>query len=133
MFGSRRLTDECSIILKNMVIKGDIEFNNGLSIKGQVIGNIVANDMDGERTELVLLDGGEINGNIEVPKAHINGKVIGNIKARQLELDKNAEIIGDLSYEVLVMKEGACIDGSIKHLDKKEAGSKVTSISEAAG
>ena len=61
---------------------------------------------------LVLEENGEINTDIIVGVARINGAVIGNIKARErIELGSKARVIGDLHTPALTVEPGALFEG----------------------
>jgi len=61
---------------------------------------------------LVLEESGEINTDIIVGVARINGTVVGNIKARErIELGSSARVIGDLHTPALTVQPGALFEG----------------------
>ena len=61
---------------------------------------------------LVLEKSGEINTDIIVGVARINGTVVGNIKARErIELGSTARVIGDLHTPALTVQPGALFEG----------------------
>ncbi len=61
---------------------------------------------------LVLDESGEINTDIIVGVARINGTVVGNIKARErIELGSSARVIGDLHTPALTVQPGALFEG----------------------
>ena len=61
---------------------------------------------------LVLEESGEINTDIIVGVARINGTVVGNIKASErIELGSSARVIGDLYTPALTVQPGALFEG----------------------
>lgn len=93
-------------------IKGDIVFSGGLRVDGKIRGNITA-EGDGSST-LVLSEHAEVVGNIQVPHMILNGKIKGNVHcSERIELQPEAEIVGDVYYKIIEMALGASINGSL--------------------
>jgi cytoskeletal protein CcmA (bactofilin family) len=85
----------------------EMTFKGTLHIDGYFTG-----DVRSENGTLVLDESGEINTDIVVGVALINGTVVGNIKARQrIELGSAARVIGDLYMPALTVKPGAIFEG----------------------
>lgn len=85
----------------------DLRFKGTLHIDGYFTGNVRS-----ESGTLVLAEGGEINTDIVVGVAMINGTVVGNIDARQkIELGSAARVIGDLHTAALTVAPGAIFEG----------------------
>jgi len=104
-------------------MKGDIVFAGGLRIDGKIRGNITA-DGDGSST-LVLSEHAEVVGNVQVPHMILNGKIKGNVHcAERIELQPEAEIIGDVYYKIIEMALGASINGNLLHEEMKGAARK---------
>ncbi|MDC8444988.1 MAG: polymer-forming cytoskeletal protein [Nitrosomonas sp.] len=122
MFGKKKKTKFNShidtLIGTNTQIKGDISFTGGLRIDGRIDGNVIAEDE--EHSTLVLSNAGQINGTIQVANVIINGIVSGPIMAtKYLELQSNAQIHGDVYYEVIEVQLGASVDGKMIRGDRK--------------
>ncbi|MFV1998417.1 MAG: polymer-forming cytoskeletal protein [Acidiferrobacterales bacterium] len=93
-------------------IKGDISFTGGLRIDGKIKGNITAAG-DGSST-LVLSEHAEVVGDIQVPHMILNGKIEGNVHcAEHVELQPEAQIIGDVHYQIIEMALGATVNGNL--------------------
>jgi len=104
-------------------MKGDIVFSGGLRIDGKIKGNITA-DGDGSST-LVLSEHAEVAGNVQVPHMILNGKIKGNVHcAERIELQPEAEIVGDLHYRIIEMALGATINGNLLREESKSASRK---------
>lgn len=85
----------------------ELRFRGTLHIDGYFTGKVRS-----DQGTLVLGEGGEINTNIAVGTAVINGTVVGNIDARQrIELGSAARVIGDLSTPALTVMPGAIFEG----------------------
>lgn len=106
-------------------MKGDIVFSGGLRVDGKIKGNITA-EGDGSST-LVLSEHAEVVGNIKVPHMILNGKIKGNVHcAEKIELQPEAEIVGDVYYKIIEMALGATINGSLLREGEKDASRKGT-------
>ncbi|EED36366.1 integral membrane protein CcmA involved in cell shape determination [Luminiphilus syltensis NOR5-1B] len=104
-----------TLIAPQTVITGDIHFSGNLDIEGRVVGSIVA-DPDAEAM-LRVIAGGSVEGEIRAPAAVINGKVAGDIHASQrLELADEAEVDGDVYYNLIEMAVGCKLNGGMRHV-----------------
>ena len=104
-------------------MKGDIVFSGGLRIDGKIKGNITA-EGDGSST-LVLSEHAEVIGNIQVPHMSLNGKIKGNVHcAERIELQPEAEIVGDVYYKIIEMALGATINGNLLREGDKDSSRK---------
>lgn len=85
----------------------ELSFRGTLHIEGYFTGKVRS-----DQGTLVLGEGGEINTDIAVGTAIINGTVVGNIDARQrIELGSAARVIGDLRTPALTVMPGAIFEG----------------------
>ncbi len=97
-----------SFIGSQTQVVGDVVFNGGLHVEGRVKGNIRADDG-------CLNLHGEVDGDIEVPNAIINGTVRGNLTCLQhLELAAGARVYGVVVYQSMEMMLGAQVTGQMK-------------------
>lgn len=98
--------DELSLISKHMAINGDINGMGDLKIDGKVEGNIT---LEGK---LILTEGSSIAGNITANNFICNGLVIGNVVIKEkLTLESKSKISGDIKTKLLIIEEGAEING----------------------
>lgn len=98
--------------------KGNIAFSGGLRIDGKVKGNITAPGT-GSST-LILAEHAEVCGNITVPHMIINGKIKGNVHcSERIELQPQAEILGDVHYKLIGIAVGATIHGNLVRKTKE--------------
>ena len=108
---SRELT---TLIAGGTEIQGDLHFRGSVHLQGVVRGNISSDD-----GVLQLSQGSSVEGNIRATHIEINGRVTGDVYATErLELSSEAEIQGNIYYEVMEMKAGASISGQIERLHK---------------
>lgn len=116
MFGKKAQPPIKSLIAQGTHIDGNMKFNEGLRVDGEVFGNISANP-DENTSLLVISEAAVVQGGIEADHVIINGTVRGPVHARELlELQPKARIEGDVSYVALEMHQGATICGSLKPL-----------------
>ena len=108
-----------TMIGPNTEIHGDVKFTQLLVIDGKVNGNVSAEDGSGSR--LALNSGGRIVGDVSVPDLYIDGEVEGDVYATEhVELANNAQIKGNVYYNLLEMAMGASINGNLVHKPKGE-------------
>lgn len=96
-----------SIIDKQMLITGDIDFQGKTRIDGTIKGNI-----RGEH--LVLSESGMVTGDITACSLNCFGKLEGNVRANLVTARKNCVIHGRLEAASLAVEPGAVIDGEIR-------------------
>ncbi len=105
------VSNETSLIARGTVIRGDLRFSGALHLDGRIEGTVVA---DGDDAMFTLSEHGQVQGEIRVPHAVINGHVVGNVHiSARLELAPQARIDGDLRYHTLEMAAGAQVNGRI--------------------
>ncbi|MCW9013020.1 MAG: polymer-forming cytoskeletal protein [Gammaproteobacteria bacterium] len=103
-----------TLIGNTIEIRGDLIFRGGLHIDGKIIGNVIAED--GSDSMLVLSDHGSIEGEVRVPYVVLNGEVIGDVYATErVELSAQAQVKGNVFYNMLEMAMGAEVNGSLVH------------------
>jgi cytoskeletal protein CcmA (bactofilin family) len=104
---------DTSLIARGTVIRGDLRFSGALHLDGRIEGTVVA---EGEDAVFTLSEQGQVQGDIHVPHAIINGTVQGDIHtAERLELAPLARITGDVHYRTLEMAAGAQVNGRMSH------------------
>jgi cytoskeletal protein CcmA (bactofilin family) len=109
-----------SLIGAGTVVNGDIAFNGGLRIDGQVRGNVTA--ANGDPCTLVVSEQARIDGEVRVSHVVINGTVNGPVTADDyLELQAKARIAGDVAYRQIEMHVGAVIQGRLNHAEPGSA------------
>ena len=115
MFGKKAQPPIKSLIALGTRIEGNMKFNEGLRVDGEVFGDIQASPEDGSL--LVISEAAVVQGSITADHVIINGTVNGPVHARELlELQPKARIEGDVSYVALEMHQGATISGSLRPL-----------------
>lgn len=103
-----------SLIGEGTVLHGDVDFNEGLRIDGEVQGDVKA---DSANSILVISENARVHGKVRAGHVIINGEVRGPVHSDELlELQPKARVVGDVRYEVLEMHQGATVDGQLKPL-----------------
>jgi len=89
-------------------IRGELEFSSYFRVDGRVEGTVRS------RSELVVGDGGVVEGEVEVARCIVGGEVRGTIRAsEQVLLHTSAKVWADIHTPALVMEDGAFLEGSV--------------------
>jgi len=123
MFGKKNQPPIKSLIAQGTRIEGNMKFDEGLRIDGEVFGDVHATASEGSL--LVISEAATVQGSIQADHVIINGTVRGPVHARELlELQPKARIEGDVSYVALEMHQGAMISGQLRPLAMGAEGEK---------
>lgn len=108
--------DEINAFLgSGTIYKGDLSFEGAVRIDGVFSGNIAS-----EGT-LIVGQGARVKGTVKVSSIVVSGSVEGEVYVSQRAvLHKTAVILGTLSAKLLIMEEGALLDGTL-HMNNIEA------------
>jgi cytoskeletal protein CcmA (bactofilin family) len=99
------------------VLTGEATFRGMLRVDGHVTGRVTSED-----GTLIVGTGGQVDADIEVAVATINGTVNGDVVARQrLELGRAAHVNGNIQTPQLVVEQGAVFEGSCRMIQLKAA------------
>lgn len=86
--------------------EGELHFDTAFRIDGKVSGTVVS---DGN---LVVGEGGEVEGEVRVGQVFVSGVVRGRIRAaRRIQLSASARVAADLETPSLVIEDGATFEG----------------------
>ena len=95
-------------------IRGELEFSSYFRVDGRVEGSVRS------RSELVVGEGGVVEGEIEVARCVVGGEVRGTIRAaEQVLLHAGAKVWADIHAPALVMEDGAFLEGAVT-MDSKD-------------
>jgi cytoskeletal protein CcmA (bactofilin family) len=95
-------------------LHGDLDFDGGLHLDGQITGNVRA--PKGKGAVLSVSEHGCIEGSVEVPIVILNGTVKGDIlSAERVELGATARVHGNVHYATIETAVGAQITGKLIH------------------
>lgn len=105
-----------SLLSKKVNIVGEIQGNEDLHVEGYLKGSIkiTGNFFVGKT--------GVVEANVEADNIVIQGKINGNVLARQqLEIQSLGQLTGDCSAKSIDIKEGAIFEGRSQMLRPAEA------------
>jgi len=98
-----------SIVAKDLTIAGDLQAEGVIRIEGRVVGNVHAGD------QVLLCDGGIVEGDVIAREAVIGGRVHGSISSdERVELQSTAIVHGDIATRRLLIQEGGRVNGAIR-------------------
>jgi cytoskeletal protein CcmA (bactofilin family) len=119
MFGQKKPPQIRTLIGEGTVITGELRFSDGLRIDGEVQGDVIS---AGEgRSIVVISEKARIIGKVKAGHVIVNGQINGPVLAEDLlELQPKAVIVGDVTYEVLEMHQGATIRGELRPLKAQD-------------
>ncbi|MGB9177805.1 MAG: polymer-forming cytoskeletal protein [Pyrinomonadaceae bacterium] len=102
-------------------LKGDANFKGMLRVDGHLSGRITS-----DKGTLIVSSGGQVDANIEVGIARINGTVNGDIIATErIEFGRTAKVSGNVQTPALIIEQGALFDGSCRMSQPTAAPEKV--------
>jgi cytoskeletal protein CcmA (bactofilin family) len=98
-----------SIVAKDLTIAGDLHAAGVVRIEGRVIGNVHAGD------QVLLSEGGVIEGDVLTREAVIGGRVHGSISGEErVEVQASAVVHGDIVTRRLHIQEGGAVNGAVR-------------------
>ncbi len=120
MFGtkkSRESDEEVKAFLgSGTQFSGKLLFSGAVRIDGLFTGEILGGNL------LISGEGSRIEGDIIVDNIVISGEVTANLTVREkIEIDSNGRLRGDVSAAVLVVQEGAILEGRCRMTSTRSA------------
>jgi len=110
------------------MVSGEATFKSMLRIDGHFSGRITS-----ASGALIVGAGGQVDANIEVAVATIQGIVNGDIVASQrIDLGRAARLNGNLQTPSLVIEQGAVFEGACKMVQQKAAVDKAPKVERKA-
>ena len=114
MLGRKNKGTIDSLIGISTKIEGNVRFQGGLRIDGQVKGNVIAEG--DEPCMLVISEHAKVEGEVRAAHVVVNGEIVGPVYSSELlELQPRARITGDVNYKALEMHGGALVAGKLMH------------------
>jgi cytoskeletal protein CcmA (bactofilin family) len=90
-------------------LAGDILFAEELQVEGKVTGKLIS-----ETGILLIQEKGRVEAQVNVGVCIIRGTLNGNVNAAsRIEIYKTGRVCGDLTTPVLLVEEGALINGTL--------------------
>lgn len=107
-------------------LTGETEFHAMLRVDGHLIGTVTS-----ASGTLIIGTNGQVDANIMVAAAMINGTVNGDIYASEkLQLGRTARVMGNIHSPRLVVEEGAILEGSCNMLKARETEEEIAASIE---
>lgn len=107
--GTTQKSPSLNMISEGTKIKGTIKSQNDIRIAGRLEGEAIC------KGKIILSSSAHIDGNISSAEADIAGNVEGTIKvSNKLTLRQSANVGGDIFTKVLIVEEGAKINGNCR-------------------
>lgn len=103
-------------------LTGDTSFQMMLRVDGHLTGTVSS---DGGT--LIVGNNGQLDANVSVGIAQINGTVNGDVTASErIQLGRTARVVGNISTPKLIIEDGAMFEGGCTMLKAREAQDKAT-------
>lgn len=116
------------------VLTGETSFQMMLRVDGNLVGSVSS-----ETGTLIVGTNGQVDANVAVGTAMVNGVVNGDITASEkIHLGRTARVIGNIEAPRLIVEEGALLEGGckmVKALEKQaeEQASASTAATSSSG
>ncbi len=113
-----------SIINEWLVMRGDLESEADILVKGKIYGNV--------KCKMLIVDTGAlIEGGIEADEVVVRGATKGIMLTKKVRFEKTAEVDSEIHHQTFSAEEGARIRGALKFSDDPH-GSKVRALKGVA-
>ena len=87
-------------------LTGELHFKDTFRVDGRINGKVVSEG------DLFIGESGEIEGEVQVRRLFVAGKLRGTIlQAQRVEIAATGKVLGDLRTETLVIDDGAIFEG----------------------
>ncbi len=103
-------------------LTGETSFQAMLRVDGHLVGSISS-----DSGTLIVGTNGQVDANVSVAVATINGTVNGDIQATEkIQLGRTAKVIGNVQTPRLIVEDGAVLEGGCTMLKARESAAKTT-------
>jgi cytoskeletal protein CcmA (bactofilin family) len=110
-----------SIINEWLVMRGDLESEADILVKGKIYGNV--------KCKMLIVDTGAlIEGGIEADEVVVRGATKGIMLTKKIRVEKTAEVDSEIHHQTFSAEEGAKIRGALKYSDDPHGTSTRTSV-----
>ncbi len=108
------------------VLTGETSFQAMLRVDGNLVGSVSS-----ETGTLIVGTNGQVDANIAVGTAMVNGVVNGDIVATEkIQLGRTARVIGNIEAPRLIIEDGALLEGGCKMVKALEKQAESTPAAE---
>lgn len=102
--GGHSIVDEC------LTMRGDLESDGDVMVKGRVYGNI--------KCKVLIIDvNALVEGGVEAEEIIVRGASKGTVRATRVRLEKSAVVESDIFHQTFSAEEGARIKGALRYKD----------------
>ncbi len=99
-----------SIVDERLIMRGDLESDGDILVKGKVYGNITC--------KVLIIDAEAfVEGGITAAEVVVRGRAKGEIRAERVSLERSADVDCDIYQKTFQAEEGARIRGALKMYD----------------
>jgi cytoskeletal protein CcmA (bactofilin family) len=99
-----------SIINEWLVMRGDLESEADILVKGKIYGNV--------KCKLLIVDtGAMVEGGIEADEVVVRGATKGIMIAKKVRLEKTADVDSEIQHQSFSAEEGAKIKGALRYTE----------------
>lgn len=107
-----------SIINEWLVMRGDLESEADILVKGRIYGNV--------KCKLLIVDTGAlVEGGIEADEVVVRGATKGIMIAKKVRLEKTADVDSEIQHQSFSAEEGAKIKGALRYTEDLSRGNVV--------
>jgi cytoskeletal protein CcmA (bactofilin family) len=102
-------------------MEGELRFDTSFRVDGKFTGSIVSEG------DLMVGEGGEIEGELAVGRIFVSGTIRGNVRAsRRIQIAPSGKVFADLETPSLEIEDGALFEGRCSMV--REGESSVTGV-----
>ena len=113
-----------SVVDERLTMRGDLESDGDVLVKGKVIGNI--------RCKLLIIDvDALVEGGIDCDELVVRGRTKGTIQAAKVRLEKSASVDSEICHQSFSAEEGAKIKGALKYMEELPTSKRLAEVKAA--
>jgi cytoskeletal protein CcmA (bactofilin family) len=102
------MADTSTIVGQTMLIKGNLEGDEDLTVQGRIEGSLNLTKT------LIIEPNGVVKADVSVANAVISGVMVGNLTASDsLEITESGRMVGDIRAPRVIIVEGASVRGKV--------------------
>lgn len=118
-----------TLIGAHSAFSGELTFEGAVRIDGRFEGNINS-AKDGT---LIVSQGAQITGEVNVPNLILHGTIKGNVRAsNSLKLGETGILNGDVEYRLITLAEGSSVNGRCSRITEQQQQSAAKSAAPQA-